>query len=75
MKPTCPECGGNDIVENNDCLATYPVTEVAADGEPTAYGEPTIHHTEVVDGIDRYQCGDCRFEFNDFDHQLEETPA
>ncbi len=71
MKPTCPKCGSNDVHERNDALATYPVTELASgSAQPIAYGEPSIHSTEVSE-VDPYICWDCHHDFDDFEHQLD----
>ena len=79
MKPTCPKCGSNEIVEWNTVQARYPITEVAIDSPrdgmwPQEHGAPDVAwDASEAHEEDPFQCRDCSHEFGDFDHMVEEA--
>lgn len=78
MKPTCPECKSNEIVEWNNVQARYPIEEVAVGGPvermwPQDYGvADVVWDTSEAHEEDPFQCRDCSHEFGDFEHMVEQ---
>ena len=74
MRPTCPKCGSENIVEWNLTMTRYPVESVELDrfGDmaPEDYGvaEAEWETSEVCTGPDSFQCRECDHEFADFSH-------
>ena len=79
IKPTCPECGSNEIVEWNNVQARYPIEEVAVGGPvermwPQDYGvADVVWDTSEAHEEDPFQCRDCSHEFGDFEHMVKEA--
>ena len=76
IKPTCPECGSNEIVEWNNVQTRYPITEVASGGPldricPQDYGvAQVLWDTSEAHSEDPFQCRDCWHNFGDFEHMV-----
>ena len=79
MKPSCPECESNEIVEWNNVQVRYRIETVAV-GDPASigllpevYGVADVIWDTAEAVLDApYQCRECLHEFDNFDHMVEQ---
>lgn len=73
MKPKCPKCGSERIVEINTVYAEYPVLSIdPVTGEPEDYDAADVNWdtAERMDEPGPFTCDDCKHDFADFSHQV-----